>query len=300
MRFMALLAAGALLCAAPVAPAAAKEQMTQAEADAVQLALDRGVLLYEFDQAAWHATDAMMAAAKANGSEDRLKSIGGGYVIEGNVEKQLVTFFDRGDVPRALFRATRTRGSTQVALTNLMDAPEALTPEQLRLARERRALFAEITAKKVLFCAEAIPNVAILPATGASRAEVAYAMTPQTALQVWPMGGHYRYTFRDGQPSDPRPFTKSCISLTTDANGKGKPAALTITHLLDPTPTEIHVFTMLAANLPIYVMTQQNQKIWVVEYRDGQATIRLLDREQLAQPAANPGKAQSPVSGATR
>ena len=45
----------------------------------------------------------------------------------------------------------------------------------------------------------------------------------------------------------------------------GRPEALVVTHFLDPTPTEIHVFSSLAAQVPIYVATTQNKHVWSVE-----------------------------------
>jgi hypothetical protein len=54
-----------------------------------------------------------------------------------------------------------------------------------------------------------------------------------------------------GQVTSQRGFTKSCIELDKSGNTAG----LMITHLLDHTPTEVHVYWSLWAGLPIYVST---------------------------------------------
>ena len=46
---------------------------------------------------------------------------------------------------------------------------------------------------------------------------------------------------------------------------KGQLAALTVTHLLDPVPTEIHVFSSLSIHLPVLVATTSNAHLWAVE-----------------------------------
>jgi hypothetical protein len=43
-----------------------------------------------------------------------------------------------------------------------------------------------------------------------------------------------------------------------------KSAALFITHLLDPVPTEIHVFSSLVAHVPVMVGTRDG-RIWAVD-----------------------------------
>ena len=102
---------------------------------------------------------------------------------------------------------------------------------------------------------------------------------PQETLDEVPLGGHYRFEVLDGKIVDSRTFTNSCISLPTGADDEGnKPAGLTISHLLDPIPTEIHVFSTYAARVPIYVITSQNERIWVSEVSGGKSRVRLIER----------------------
>lgn len=260
--------------------AAATDTMTADEMAAVQLALDRGQLLYAYDQAAWHATDAMVAQAKAANAYDRIIANGGGYIIEGDSGDQTVTFYDRSTPPKALFRARMVEGGTKVAESELITTDQPLTQQQQRLARERRAVLDAAGREKLSLCAAATPNITVLPPVASSKADVAYVMTPQTVMTEWPLGGHYRYDFTGEQPGEAQPFTKTCIPLSNQQQGQGTPQALVITQLLGDTPTEIHVFTVFASHLPLYVVTPRTKKIWAVEVSGGQARIRQLDQSK--------------------
>jgi hypothetical protein len=90
-------------------------------------------------------------------------------------------------------------------------------------------------------------------------------MTPQTDA-TYPLGGHFSVEVQsDGSVGKVRRFMNSCIAMgTSDAPKGGKPVAFVITHLLDPTPTEIHVFTSLASKMPIYVSTSET-RVWEVD-----------------------------------
>jgi hypothetical protein len=46
-----------------------------------------------------------------------------------------------------------------------------------------------------------------------------------------------------------------------------------ISHLLDPTPTEIHVFTALASKSELFVVTSENDQFWKISGEKGLATI---------------------------
>jgi hypothetical protein len=42
------------------------------------------------------------------------------------------------------------------------------------------------------------------------------------------------------------------------------PAAMVVSHLLDPVPTEIHVFTAMTSRLPVYVMIAPSGRLYEV------------------------------------
>jgi hypothetical protein len=61
----------------------------------------------------------------------------------------------------------------------------------------------------------------------------------------------------DGRVVNERPFARSCLMMGGPAAAAAprgaRPVGMVVTHLLDPVPTEIHVFTSLAARMPILV-----------------------------------------------
>ncbi len=84
-------------------------------------------------------------------------------------------------------------------------------------------------------------------------------------MKSLPLGGHFEVDVSaDGRVGTVRAFTKSCLEMSLVGDGKGQTKALVVSHLLDPTPTEIHVFSSLTGKVPIYVMTMPNRTLWVV------------------------------------
>jgi hypothetical protein len=77
---------------------------------------------------------------------------------------------------------------------------------------------------------------------------------------VVPIGGTYRLETSGSSVISQRGFTRSCIALQSDTSAVG----LMITHLLDPVPTEAHVFWSLWASKPMYVATPDGT-LWIVE-----------------------------------
>ena len=68
-----------------------------------------------------------------------------------------------------------------------------------------------------------------------------------------PLGGAWRIDVHDGQVVAQRAFTQGCIAL----DNQGGDDAFVVSHLLDPIPTEIHVFWSLWADKPMFVTTSQ-------------------------------------------
>lgn len=228
----------------------------------VETSVRRGNLLYAYDQAAWHGTDEFLARHKA------LQGREGGYVVTGTLQQTVLVFYDKAK-REALFRAT-FNGSKMINAGQPNAGSETLTPMELRMIRARELAFEAFVASKVSICTKGKANVAVLPPETPGGPVTAYLMSPQVDLNVLPLGGHYSVTVsEDGKTGPVRKFTNTCVNLPlsgTDGKG-GKLAALSITHLLDPVPTELHVFSSLTGRKPIYVLTTTNRRIWNV--RDG-------------------------------
>jgi len=188
----------------------------------------------------------------------------GGYVVTGDETQTELVFFDKPQAS-AVYRATFRLGKLVNSGPPAADRVE-LSPLEKRLISAREKAMAAFVAEKVGLCSKASPNLAAVPSGGPDGRIIVYLMTPQTDLKTYPLGGHFSVEVGpDGLVGKVRRFTNSCIDMKQSQVPKGgKPTAFWITHLLDPTPTEIHIFTSLASKLPIYVGTK-NKLVWAVE-----------------------------------
>jgi hypothetical protein len=252
------------LVAASLASAAIAEEPQIPAEQAALLAREgeTAKLLYAYDRAAWVTTDALRAAVP----KDRLTQVRG-WVVEpregGTLE---ATYFGlNGAVPYAVFVGTVSNGAVAAQRLVPADAPEPLDAAGVRMAAA--LLAARSTQHRP--CTPAPFNTVILPPGEDGRIQV-YLLSAQTETAVIPMGGHFRLTYdADGRLVGDRPFTRACLNMpapgSDPAQPKGaEPAALYLTHLLDPAPTEIHAFLSLTTRLPIFVGTQPNS-VWRVD-----------------------------------
>lgn len=244
---------------APLAPMSIDEQ------DAVQLALDRGQSLYAYDQAAWHTTDALTAEVP----EATLQTIRG-WVVTPEGDDYRVTYYagDRGAPHRAVYSAVWTGGTVVRDGKPRTGADSQLSAEEARLVAASDA----VAEEGRLRCTDRRFNRVILPHAGTDGADLVYLLTPQTQAGSVPLGGHYRVEVKDGDVVTERAFTKACLDLPFEDKAK----ALVVSHLLDPTPTEIHFFSVFAVGKPLYVITPSNDRIWVTETVRGKARVRVV------------------------
>ncbi|MBB1471663.1 MULTISPECIES: hypothetical protein [unclassified Luteimonas] len=245
---------GAVLLLAGLA-AAANDALPQAlppeqEAIALASAERTGREIYEHDRAAALATDALMAQRKSR-RDRRVR----GWVTEARADGIAVTFVDA--TPAALYRVlVPTSGEPGPIAT--LDAPEPLSPFEASAVVARNAAMAapfELCSKDY--------NTVVLPSGSDTTDRWRVYLLPGTKRNdAVPLGGTHRMDVEGGAVTAQRAFTKSCISL-----GKGRgTAAMMITHLLDPVPTEAHVHWSLWANTPMFVMTPPDRTIWSIEH----------------------------------
>ena len=242
--------------------------MTDAEVTAVQLALDRGLAIYRYDQAAWHTTDAALEDLESARQAD-VK----GWVVTASGKDLLVTYWrSDGDGFRGVYSAIWD-GSKVTDRKKLEGDAALMSTEQIQLIRAQQL----IDVSKLERCSDAPFNSVVLPPTKPEEPILVYELTPQKTLSSIPMGGHYRFAVKDGKIVDQRAFTKSCLELALpDTTAEEKPVALAITHLLDPVPTEIHVFSVFASQVPIYVSTVSNKHIWATGVANGTPQVKLI------------------------
>lgn len=272
-----------LLAAALLAASPALAQTTAEEAAALQSALERGRLLYTYDQAAWHGTDDMLTRIK-----DPQGTLGG-WIVDGPADAAQLIFYDKDSAdPHAVYVAS-FKGTKLVASHVLTPSEDrSLSPARKRMIAAVRSASTAMQASAPARCVDRPFNTVVLPPSSTDAPVSVYFLTPQTDMKVIPFGGHYRTDVSaDNKAGAIRPFTKSCITLDRDPavpEKGGKPVALVISHLLDPTPTEIHVFSSLVAKKPVYVITP-GERIWAVDRGD---TIRLVDGGKKGEKSAPP------------
>jgi hypothetical protein len=259
MRLPILLLLG-LIGLSPSSAAPPKAEMSAAEASATRLALERGRLIYAYDQAAWHGTDDLVKRVPDHPSKVA------GWIVDGPADAPQLVFYDKDDAdPHAVyvadFRGTRLSSSRVLGAVD----DRSLSPARKAMIAARRAAVQALAAANVRACKDQPFNTVVLPPSAPGGPTLVYILTPQTDPKAVPLGGHYRIEVAgDGSAGKPRPFTNACMEMPfADKRGR-RPEALVVTHLLDPIPTEIHVFASLATGLPIFVGTK-DRRVWAVD-----------------------------------
>lgn len=246
-------------------------------AEALRQVLSRGRLIYTYDQAAWHSTDMLRSVLPS----DRWPRAGG-WVVEGEGQELAITYFGMEDNEPYIFAILRSDGDGGFSATlpqddNRQALPMPATTRQLIDARN--AALAALSANPPGHCVDAAMNTVVLPPLDEGNVPV-YFLTPQTVAGIYPAGGHYRLIMSpDGTMLSSRAFMNSCFPIDTNTQSESDdgPEAFAVTHLLDPHPTEIHVFLSLWMQTPLYVITNGNDAVWAVEGN----RIRLLDQVNL-------------------
>jgi hypothetical protein len=251
----AVFLAGLTLLSASHALSAPKP--TAAERAAIAVAETRGQQIYAYDQAAWHSTDELQRLVPPTS----FPKSDGGWVVEPNNDFLRVSYYNADSgVPQAFFQAD-VRGKKVVASRIFAGTDDRnLSPRALRMIAARTVAIGAL-GKDNTFCTSGRPNnVALAPVSDASTIMI-YFLSAQVTTGEYPLGGHYRIEVApEGGVLSSRGFMTSCMNSSPPDN----PAAiLFVTHLLDPTPTEIHVWMSLWMNKTLMVMTGPN-RMWEV------------------------------------
>jgi hypothetical protein len=252
---MAMRIIAALLALLLAFPAVAQ---TPAERTRLDWVLTRGRLLFDVDRAAWVTTDDFRE--RLSEADKRLIR---GWTVERDGSAFVVTYFTAGENQprRALYRG---RVENRRVVSREVFSPGAgpeLTPMQRRLA-DAYTLVGRMSAR---VCGQASPNLAVIPPDSLDAPMDIYVLTPQTQSRIFPFGGHNRATFSAaGELLSQRVFTNSCISMGTEMEDGNRVVGVAITHLLDPIPTEIHVFMSIWMEMPVAVSTGEPLRIWQV------------------------------------
>lgn len=169
-------------------------------------------------------------------------------------------FIGDGDAPRRLYEIDVDEAERLSEPT--LESPTPLTAEHLAQLRARNLAMSQ----SFMQCARKY-NTVVLPSSSGMRV---YLMPGFAEHGVYPLGGYHLYEI-DGTGEkilSSRKFSNGCIEHQDSSKGlpKGaKPSFGMFTHLLDPQPTEVHVFVSLHAKVPLMIMTIDNKMMWPVK-----------------------------------
>lgn len=196
----------------------------------------RGLALYEYDQTAWHGTDAVLAMHPSKDWHPRYiahKSSNGWSLVFGTLNEQRNRFV-------IVYEALQ--GTTVQEFTaKKLDPPLEDTGFYLAAAKAMDTVLHDFKGERRPY------NVAVLPA--ASDQLYVYVYPAQTKGDVYPLGGDVRYLLTaDGDSIvERRQLHKSIIELSPSSVPKGsKPAGGFHTHVLSDVPEDTDVFHVLS------------------------------------------------------
>jgi hypothetical protein len=244
--------------ATPTTPAAPAPPPTAEERRRLVAAGQRGILLFEIARAGQLTTQDMLARLP-NPAEAGI--VGWVATPEGSGTMVVVYYADTPSGPVAVYRGQVT--GNRIAARDVFagaDRP-ALSATQRRMAAARAAV-ANLDRQP---CGGTF-NVLVIPPAAAEGPVEVYKLSPQTQRGRYPLGGHFLATVApDGTVSSTRAFTNRCLDLEVPVELDGaRPRPLGVTHLLDPLPTEIHVFLSLWMNRPLLVATGDPERLWSI------------------------------------
>jgi hypothetical protein len=227
-----------VLLAAATAINLAGQEAEKPTAEELAAISERGRMLNEYDQAAWHATDAVQLANP--------KTVEGQRYIAKKENGKWRVVFGKLNEERSRF------GITYEAEQQANPREFAVRKEPEELQDDAFFLFAARAIKLAMkdFGAANRPyNVAVLP--GPSEQLYVYLYPAQTKARVYPLGGDVRYLVSaDGMKIvGKRQMHKTIIE--TAPSPKGKTVAGFHTHVLSDAPEDTDVFHVLTQDPPI-------------------------------------------------
>lgn len=272
-RITAALMALAVAGVSAASPAAAQDEIVVTDpallAEVAQSEA-RGRMLWLYDQAAWHATDALLEDLDPTS----VANPRGYVVVPGEDDGTLQTLFvaeDEGKL-KAFARYT-IRGSEVIGGGPLERPLPALDPPAERLFRAREPALAAMGAQGYGLCSRESPNTLTLPPDADGNVAF-YLLTSTRETDRYPIGGHYRADVSpDGTVASTHRYMNTCFDLpTTPQQGPdGSVGHAGVSYLFGEAPSEIHVFASFQFANGFMVIAQQSRKLWLVE--DGQITL---------------------------
>lgn len=224
--------------------------------------------MYVQDQAAWHATDALMALhPKAELAKENVR----GWIVEDRPDGELVRFIRMGDSGPEAAYDIRYRPGADFA----KDEPQVSAPSDRRLSDLEKAQFSARTLalKSITMrCGDNFNTVVLKDPEGEGWLAWVLAATfdPRGVM----VGGHRRLTVSaDGtQVLRDDALSRGCLTLDKQPKDEDKKlVALMSVQLVSEIPVETFVFLNLQHGLPFIVVTPDRTE-WGIE----RGTIRKI------------------------
>ncbi|MCB2089766.1 MAG: hypothetical protein R3E18_05080 [Sphingomonadaceae bacterium] len=226
----------------------------------------RGRLLWLYDQAAWHATDAM----RADIDPSKVAGAAGYVVIPRDGDAMLDVVFVAERKEALLEFARYTVDVSKVVSGGPVDGDlPALSPLAERMFKARGPAIEAMVKEKYGLCSRSPANTVTLPPDENDVISF-YLLTSTVHDDVYPLGGHYRADVdADNEVVSTRRYMKSCFDIqlpgTSGKMQDGKrPVATMVTYLLGDQPSEIHSFVAHYVPMQMLIITVSNEKTWRV------------------------------------
>jgi hypothetical protein len=234
------------------------EPLTRAQLAELQAAAARGRLLGVIERSGRMATQDMLSRVP-----DPEGAGISGWIAEAEGNGVAVTFYaDTDSGPVTVYRTVINGGRIVGRNVYLAGTRPPLNPLQARMAAARAAT-GRLENRP---CAGDVFNVFVVPPLTPDGTIDVYQISPQTQRGVYPVGGHFRTSVApDGSVAGTRAYTNACVNATvTDPPPGGRPAAITVTHLMDPLPQDIHAFLSAWTGHPLIVVAGDPQRLFAV------------------------------------
>lgn len=247
---------------APAGPSAAKAATaSEPESAAIDAASRMGQRLFAQDQISAAATDLVQPGG--------LPATVEGWITRQTSDGWRVDFFS-SVAGRAVALATVRFGPKGAASPPVRHAvPEALDEEGQAMASARAAAIAAFRP----ICGGP-HNVDVVPASVIGKPGWYVYFSPGTTKpDEVVLAGHVRIAVAVGpagsEVTEVMPLARSCGIGAPPGSSDDHRVAISITHMVTPTPTEAHVFASLLSDVPLVVVTPAG--MWIV---DGSAIAR--------------------------
>ena len=219
-----------------------------------------GAEIYSQDIAAWVVTD-FLASKGVLEKDKRLR----GWVTEqaeseDEYVRMLVSFI--GEVSgeyKALYQVEAKSGNVLTETYKEFPSGIELSKSQLGMFKARQTAL----SSEFMTCSNSYNTAVVRFDDEVNSYNIVYILAASVKAGEVMAGGNHRVTLNNNGDEivENFPLSKSCITLqkTDDV------AALTLSHIVEPTPNAVHVFLSLLHRIPIYVLTTENKIIWKVE-----------------------------------